>query len=399
MKKTKIKITRKGPPNPKTKKNKTRGGMGTIMSKVMPNVMPRQPSHINVIGTVIQYGLSSLFIAPIYLFAEFMNIPMNNLNNLFRNTLQNALPETSGAFLHVPFYKMITGCPIKTLNPDKFLLKKDMYIHKNVAVVSCDKDIKGDVTEKNPYLRDSILDLFGMIPDKRKLRHHVFEVFNYIDNLRETDEERKPKIQKLIQSINYKTLIKCYLIHRTLTCPNLSNQKTILADEDVVHMVNPLYYPSSVNDYSQKVSCMWNHLIKKEFSDEEMNKCKAVCKSCTFNNSVRRMTRKYFSMFSGGKISALTSMLNTYFSYLTIKKENVELPTNENDILKYLNTIRVSSDLNNKLEKEEEKEVLSMFSRFLCKYDIIPTVESQIQKKVKEQLSRGYNMKQILDFM
>jgi hypothetical protein len=372
-------------------KRKTRGGMGMVS----------QPHPMSVFTTIVAYGISSLIIGPIYLLASLLNMPISNLNNLSGK----AFEENKQMFLHIPFYKMIKGCPIKDLDPTKFLLQDDMHIHKNAAVVSCEKETlyseKDKVTEQSASFSDSVLDVLGMIPEKRKLRHYVFGLFEYIDNLRETDEERKKHVQKLLHYVPYKTLIQCYLIYKTIKCGNLSNEKTVLADEDVIHMVNPLYYPSTIRDnYTRQVKCMWMHMTQKHFNEKDKIYCDAPCKSCTFNNSVRRTFKKYGSMFSGGKTSSLISMFNTYYDYLTIeRRKDAVFPEKADQVVPFLNKHNVSSDLEDKLEESDRKEVLVRFNRFLCKYDIIPTVEKQIEIKIQEKLSRGYSMQQILDFL
>jgi hypothetical protein len=368
-------------------KHKTKGGAAMI---------PGQPSAIKVIGTMIAYGLSSVIIAPIFFLAEILNIPISNFNNLARK----AFDDKNESFLHLPFYKLITGCPVKTMSPSDFVLQEDMHLHKNVAVVSCDKESKSDVKEHTTSLSDSFLDMIGLISKKRKLRHNVYLLFQYIDSLRETDEERKKKIKLMVKSIsNYRVLIKCYLITRTIQCSTVKHRKeTILADEDIVQVVNPLYYPMFTT-YTKRVSCMWKHMTKKRFTQEEKEECSAPCETCTFNHSARRITKKYLSVFSGSRLSALSAMFNTYYSYLTVVKENVPLPENEEGVLKYLNTIKVSSDIKDKLEKEDSEEVLSLVNRFICKYDIASTLEEEIKAKVKNQLMKGYSMEQILDFI
>jgi hypothetical protein len=376
------------------KNHRTRGGATLLM--------PNKIHPLTVMKTIMAYGLSSILIGPLYLLSEILNVPISNLNNLSRYSFSE-LQEAKHTFLHIPFYKMIMGCPNKEIKPEKFSLQDDMYIHSNLAVVSCNKNVpnNGAVKENSPSLSDSLLDLIGMVPNKRKLRHHVFRLFQYIDNLRETDEERKKTIQQQIKYItNYKTLIKCYLIYRTINCPNYNkNDKTVLVDEDIIRIVNPLYYPSSIS-YSDKVSCMWKHLRKDRFNKDDIAQCNADCESCTFNNSFQRMTKKYFSMASGSSsVSLVTSMLNTYFGFLTIIKDNVPLPKDSTDIIKYLNSIKVTSNLKDKLEENEKDIVLKKFTSFLCKYDIIPSVEEQIRKRIQIQLSKGYSMDQILNFI
>jgi len=384
---------------PRPSNRKTRGGMGMATSMAgMAGMGAGQPNPLTIFATMAAYGISSLLIGPFYLLASILNMPTSNINHLLGQSLQ----ENKRLFLHVPFYKMIKGCPIKDLKSEKFLLQDDMHIHNNAAVVSCENEAiyPNKVIETSPSVTDSILDAFGMMPDKRKLKHHVLNLFQYIDNLRETDEERKPKIQKLLHHVPYKTLIQCYLIHQSIKCPTYTGEKTVLMDEDVVYMVNPLYYPSSIrDDYTKQVKCMWMHMFQDKFDEKDKQYCGVKCKSCTFNNSVKRMFNKYGSMFSCGQTSSIVSMFNTYYEYLKIDKGDAVFPENAEQVIPYLKKYKVSSDLTGKLEKSDEDEVLRRFHRFMCKYDIIPTVEKQIQIKIQEKISRGYSMQQILDFL
>jgi len=360
-------------------------------------------STFKTITTALSFGLLSVLIGPIYILAELLSIPITNLNHLTRKSFK----ENKKAFFHLPFHKLIMGCGnTKEMTKKEFILPEDMYIKKNVSVVSCYKDDDEDAdtnTDKEtikahpPSIRDTLMDVIGMIPAKRQFKHQVFRLFQYIDNLRETDEQRKTKIQQLIRNIaSYKTLIKCYLISTTIKCDaGTGTKKTILADEDVVNIVSPW---KSLPGYDTRVDCMWSHLTKDRFTDQEKVKCGALCNTCTFNNSFRRTTRKYFSFFSGGSTN-LTPLLNTYYKYLKIDRKNAPLPSNETDVITYLDHVKVTTDLNDKLEEEDKKEVLEMFHRFLCKYDIVTTVIEQIKIKVKQEIEKGYTMEQVLSFI
>jgi hypothetical protein len=321
------------------------------------------------------------------------------MNNLSRK----AFNENKQSFLHIPIFSMIKGCPVKKLKKEDFLLKDDMHIQQNVAVVSCDKeeDNQNQVKDNAPSVGDSILNLFGMIPEKRKLRHHVFGLFQYIDNLRETDKERKTKVQKLFEKVSPKTLIQCYLIHKTIQhkCPKVyrSDGKTILLDEDVVNMVNPIYY-SWLTPYDTKVDCMWKHATQKKLSPEDKEKCGAPCKTCTFRNSLGRMSKKYGSS-SCNQTSTLESIFNTYYIYIDVKRKD-PLPETAEEVVPYLQKLTpIAQELDGKLEASDKEEVLNLFYRLLCKYDIIPTLELQIKIKIKEKLAKGYPMKQLLEFI
>jgi hypothetical protein len=384
----------------KHRPRKTRGGAAT-MGSLAGSVAGNQSSHLNTAITLFQYSLYSLLLGPIYLIAELLNIPMNNMNNLSRKSFN----KNKESFLHIPFFKMIKGCPVKKLKPEEFLLKDDMHIHQNVAVVSCDEERinkpEDKVKDNAPYVGDSFLNLFGMIPDKRKLRHHVFGLFQYIDNLRETDIERKTKVQTLFQRVSYKTLIQCYLIHKTIQdkCPSVYRKdgKTIILDEDVVNMVNPLYYSWST-PYDDKVYCMKKHVTQKKFTEEDKNKCGAPCKTCTFRNSLWRMTKKYGSS-SCNKTSTLESIFNTYYKYIEVKKK-VPLPATAEDVVLYLKSLTPkASALDDKLDATDKDEVIKLFHRLMCKYDILPTLEQQIKIKMKEKLAKGYSMDHLLEFI
>ena len=351
------------------------------------------PGMVQTLFTMVGFGVSAFLIGPLYLLSEFLNLPVSSLNLISRRAFENR-PET---FLHLPVYKAVQGCPTKILNPDHFALQDDMYIDRKLAVVSCDKNIKykDKVTENNPRMGDSILDIFGAIPKKRKLQHYVFQLFDYIDNIRATDEERKGQIQSLIRKVDdYKTLIKCYLIYRTLKdkCSVIKKQKTILKDEDVVKMINPFYIPCNVS-FDTRIKCAWSHLFKSKFGDSEKD-CRADCETCTFNNSFGRLTRKYTSILSSGgcKAGVVKSMIYTYFKYY-IQVERYDEP--DGDILKYLNKIPLKTHLDSSVDNV----VIDRFNTFICKYDIVPVLEEIITKKIKDKLERGYKVSELLSFI
>jgi len=388
----------------KTRRRRTRKKKGGAQaaSQVLSMIRPTQKSSTNrTLFTMLGFGLSAFLIGPLYLLSEFLNIPVSSVNLLSRKAF-NGRDES---FLHLPLYKVIQGCPTKILKKDKFILQDDMYINKDLAVVSCDQkatypnNAKPNLTQvkqNDTRMIDSLLNLFNMIPDKRKLQHYVFQLFHYIENIRATDEDRKEDIHKLIRKVNdYKTMIKTYLIFRTLKgeCSNIKAQTTtILKDEDTVQMVNPFYISCNV-PFDVRIKCAWKHLYKSKFGKEE-EECHAPCDTCTFRNSLGRLTRKYTSFASGGcNASVVRSMINTYFSYIEVGKDQKE-PTAEN-LIDYLNTLPVTAHPNT----EVDQAVYDKFNTFMCKYDIMDLVEKELVRRVKERLDRGYTLDQILRFI
>lgn len=378
----------------RTRKKRIKGGVGALMSAASgASKIEKPPGMIQTLGTMVTFGVSALFVGPLYLLAELLNIPLGSLNTLSRKAFDGN-PQHS--FLHVPIYKMIQGCPNKKMVDKDFALQEDMYINNNLAVISCDKEMKHDVkvTENNTSMSDSFLNIFGLIKSERKLRHHVFRLFDYIENIRETDEQRKIHIHKLIRQISsYKTLIKCYLIYKTLssgTCAAIKSQKkTILKDEDIIQIVNPFYIPCKIS-YSKRLSCVYKHLTQKRFNknDPSDQECKPNCDTCTFRNSITRLTKKYFNMFSGGgcNSSVVKSMFDTYYEYVQVEMDMTKIPKDETEIISFLNKIKVKSYLDGKIEASEKEIILNRFNTFMCKYDIIPVVEEQIMKKIKDRI-------------
>lgn len=374
----------------KTRKYKSRGG----------SVLDNGPAMIKTMGTMLSYGVSAILIGPLYLIAEILNAPLSSLNNLSRKAFDK---NKKHKFLHMPMYKMIKGCTEKTLNPDKFILQDDMYIHNDVAVISCDSEAKnnGVVKDYSTNFTDSFLNFFGLIRSERKLRHHVLRLFEYIENLRDTDEERKIHLQKLITQIsNYRTLIKCYLIYRSLSdkCSGIKSKstKTILKDEDIVHIVNPFYQPGS-ESYTTRLKCITKHITQKRFDDADKLECKAQCNTCTFRNSLSRLTRKLSSVISSGgcRISMITSMMNSYYKYISATKGTSELPKDEKGVIPYLDKFKVTSLLQG-AKIDDEELVLEKFNLFMCKYDIVDALKHQIEKIIKKKLDAGYPMDQLL---
>ena len=379
----------------KKKRSRTKKtGGAQAASQVLNMIRPTQKSSTNrTLFTLVGFGLSAFLIGPLYLLSEFLNIPVSSVNLLSRK----AFNGRGESFLHLPLYKAIQGCPTKILKPEKFALQDDMYINQDLAVVSCDQKVNylNKVKQNDTHAIDSLLDLFNMIPDKRKLQHYVFQLFDYIENIRATDEDRKEDIHKLIRKVNdYKTMIKTYLIFRTLKgkCSAIKTQKTILKDEDTVQMVNPFYISCNV-PFDVRIKCAWKHLYKSKFGKEDAE-CHAPCETCTFRNSLGRLTRKYTSFASGGcNASVVRSMIQTYFSYIHVGKD-VKTPTPEN-LVEYLNTLPLTPHLNT----EVDREVYDKFESFMCKYDIMDLVEKELVRRVKERLERGYTLDQILRFI
>ncbi len=352
------------------------------------------PGTFETLFTMTGFGISAFLIGPLYLLTEFLNIPVSSLNLLSRK----AFDKNQESFLHLPLYQAIQGCPTKMLPPDKFILQDDMYINQSLAVVSCDRsaDNGNKVKENDTHLIDSLLDLLNVIPDKRRLQHYVFQLFDYIENIRATDQQRKEHIHKLIRKVNdYETLTKVYLIYLSLEkkCPDLKNEtKTILKDEDTIRMINPFYIPCRV-PFNTRIKCAWKHLYKKSFGKDEAN-CHVPCKTCTFRNSLGRLTRKYMSLFSGGcNASVVRSMMNTYFHYLEIGKD--PMPPTRDNLIEYLDKLPLKTVRNDQVDPV----VYEKFERFICKYDIVDFLKKELVQKIHKRLDRGYTLDQVLRFI
>lgn len=337
------------------------------------------------------FGISAFLIGPLYLLSEFLNIPVSSVNLLSRKAFQ----QNKESFLHIPIYKAIQGCPTKLLKKEHFVLQEDMYIDRDLAVVSCDRKVSypDKVTQNDTHLADSLMDVFNLVSEKRKLQHYVFQLFDFIENIRATDENRKEHIHKLIRKVNdHKTMIKAYLIYRTLQgkCESIKSKKTVLKDEDVIQMINPFYIPCNV-PFNTRIKCAWKHLYKSKFGKDDSD-CHASCETCTFRNSLSRLTRKYTSLFSGGcNASVVRSMIHTYFRYIHVGDSKKD-PSN---ILEYLNSLPLTPHLNT----EVDSVVYDKFNTFICKYDIVPILEQELTKRIKDRLERGYTLDQLLSFI
>jgi len=225
-----------------------------------------------------------------------------------------------------------------------------------------------------------------------------------------TDKERKILMNEMIHRIHESsTLIKCLLVYRSISehapfksqCEAMktSNQPTILIGEDVVSLPNPLYYPTEVS-YTERVRCMWKHLLKSEF-DKGDEVCKAPCDTCTFQNGVSRTLKKYFSVLSSGdRITMATNVLNTYYKYLKVGKPPIaETVNNGKQVLQYLKTVPIQLNLEGKIEEIEKEQVLKKMIRFMCQYGIEKTLEEQLIKRVDAKLAEGFSIEQILRCM
>lgn len=351
----------------------------------------------DAIKTMAIYGISSILVGGLYLIAEMLNIPMSSFNQLSRKAFDS---EKQIKFLHIPIHKVLTGCAIKTIEPDKFILQDDMYIHNKVAVVSCDgPNVSNEKAEdyNNTFL-DSVLNFFGGISDKRQLRYHVFSLFNYIENIRETDEMRTKHIHSLIRQVtNHMTLIKCYLIYQTLKdkCAPIMKKKTILKDEDIVNIVNPYYIDSPNVDYKTRFTCAVKHLTKSTFDDEDAE-CKAKCKTCTFRNSFSRLTRKYSTgMGSSCRSSTVTSMINAYYKHMVVTRSKLPIPEDEHGVIAYLDSFDTKSKISTS-GIDDETLVLEKFNTFMCKYKIESVLKEQIVRAVKKKIDNGYSVQRLL---
>jgi hypothetical protein len=183
-------------------------------------------------------------------------------------------------------------------------------------------------------------------------------------------------------------------------CPQIKrNTKTVLKDEDVVNIVNPYAITGPVS-YTKKLGCVYKHLTKKKFDEQDVQDCNAGCDTCTFRNSVSRLSGKYASLFSssGCRVSMVKKMINTYYSNLTVTVKNPDVfPVDEKGVISYLDGINVKSKLDG--STVDEKMVLDKFNVFICKYDIISILQKQIELRIKEKIEAGYPMKSILHFV
>ncbi len=370
---------------------------------------PGETGTFTVLFTLLGYGLMSVIMGPLYVVTHVLNAPINNINYLTGRSFD----KSEYSFFHTPMYKVFLGNNTPSLSSDQFQLQEDMYLDKDnpISIVSCEKDVVGETQKREPSFSDSIQNMFDLIDDDRKLQFHLFKLFKYIDNIRKTDDHRKEDIQEMVKCISdYKVLIKGYLIYKTLKCPDKSkDSKTIIMDEDIVNVINPLYYPS-VDGYEKKIGCMWKHLTQKRFKNkEQQDLCDAPCETCTFHNSVRRIIGKYTSLFSNSPSSSIGSVINTYYTFMTVKKKK-SLPNINTDLLEeknydelfvkpfmnYLDSVVLETNVK---ISENEDIVLDLFHRLMCKYDIMGTVTTEMNLRVKDEIMRGLTLREIVGFI
>jgi hypothetical protein len=305
----------------KTRRNKPRRKPRKIKIKTQKQTGGMiDPRSIFVFGTMLMYGLASVFIGPAYLIAEMLNAPITSINNFSRK----AFNDSKTKWIHRPLLDLAFLNSEKPIDEKDFWLEEDMHIHQNVAVVSLDKhpnDEAGNmkhapskVDQYAPSSYDSLLNMFGRLNENKKLKLLVFQLFDYIENLRATDKQRQKDIKRIIYAIeDYKVLVKFYLIYKTLKqtkCPAIQTvEKTILKGADVVTVVNPFYNPCNIS-YTKRLECVKRHITQKRFdpNDPDDKVCRVSCDTCTFRNSVGQLTKKYITSGAWyGAISILVS--------------------------------------------------------------------------------------------
>lgn len=287
------------------------------------------PEGIYVFGTMLVYGIVSIFVGPMYLLAELINTPVSSINKFSRKAFQN---QDSHLF-HRPLYQILAMYRKPNLDKEEFLLQEDTHIHKRVALVALDKDpepkkdASGKIIEPGPSeiksitppFTETMLQSMGILRNTRpgsELKNLVFRLFDYIEQLPKTDVERKSDINLLVYQMDFKTLVKCYLISKTVSaeaCAKVKSQKkTILRGEDVVTIVNPFYHPCNPS-YTKRLFCLKRHMTTLKFKQENEDlDCKVTCDSCTFLNSAYKLGSKFIS--SGAWIVVLSMMVSGVLS-------------------------------------------------------------------------------------
>jgi len=289
------------------------------------------PGSLYVFGTMLIYGMISVVVGPLYLLAELFNAPISSLNKFSRKAFQN---QESHIF-HRPLYHILSMYTKPNLDKDQFLLEADTYIHKRVSTVSLDNDpdpkkdangkvipsAESEVKSITPSVKDTLLHTFGALRLGRQLKNLVFRLFDHIEQIPKTDTERKADINLLVYQLDFKSLVKCYLISKTIksnTCEAIQNKKkTILRGADVITIINPFYHPCNPS-YTKRLDCLKRHLTKKKFdkADKEDMECKVTCDNCTFLNSAIRLGDKYIT--SGAWIAVLAMLVSGVFSLPTV---------------------------------------------------------------------------------
>lgn len=276
------------------------------------------PATVIIFVTMLMYGLYSVVIGPLYLIAEALNAPISSINNFSRKSFSNM----KQGWLHRPLLSLLSE--ERKIDEKYFLLKEDRHVHQGVAVVSNDShpddptgikpQLRSEVQDFAPSGKDAILRIIGGLEEKKVLRLTVYRLFQYIENIRATDEDRKLEIREMIDNISdYTALIKCYLIYKSIsseTCKKIrAETKTILKDEDVITIVNPFYNPCDIS-YTKRIDCLKRHLTQKRFDkrDPEDKACRVSCDTCTFRSSVENLMNRYIS--SGAWVAALALVVS-----------------------------------------------------------------------------------------
>ena len=276
------------------------------------------PATVIIFFTMLMYGLYSIVIGPAYLLAEALNAPISSINNFSRKSFNHM----KQGWLHRPLISLFSE--ERKIDEKYFLLKEDRHVHQGVAVVSNDSH-PDDPTGAKPQLRSEVQDfapsgkeaiqrVMRILEEKKVLRLTVYRLFQYIENIRATDEDRKLEIREMIDNISdYTALIKCYLIYKSMspeTCRKIrAETKTILKDEDVITIVNPFYNPCDIS-YTKRIDCLKRHLTQKRFDkrDPEDRACRVSCDTCTFRSSVENLINRYMS--SGAWVAALALVVS-----------------------------------------------------------------------------------------
>jgi hypothetical protein len=292
------------------------------------------------------YGILGVFGGPLYLLTEVLNAPITSVNSLFRKQFK----EHDDLFFHLPILTYLFGEKREEMEEEDFILDKDVHIHSKKAFISNDEppirkkeeldayrarikeeEAKRTVNEESQYdptnmewFKNAIF--MGPSDDYGKLRINVYKLFDHIEQLYKSDENRKENIQKIINKItDYKALIKGYLIYRSLIthtkdgklikendpgnrCESYREtyevenketkkkvtkhkEKTIIKGQDVINVVNPFYNPRDDIGYQKKTSCILTHL-NTTIEDPD---CKLCCDTCTFRNSFTKVIQQYIS--------------------------------------------------------------------------------------------------------
>jgi len=279
---------------------------------------------LNILSTMISYGLYGVTYGPAYLLAELLNLPLTNVNTFAQKS--KSINDNKSPIFHRPWYQFITDPSRKEMDPDDFLLEKDVYIHQRIALVSNDQDPNPFDEKGNPVKRPVLNEkdfspgILSQVKNRvnpfynpvgyDKFKDNLFRLFEYIESIKETDADKTKHIHKFVYEISdYKTLIKFYLIYKAIQgkCDKYTamenvngkerhKEKTILRGQDVVTIVNPFYNPRTLS-YEQRIKCLEAQVSGIEITkdDKEYGECRVCCDTCTFSDSVSRLGSSYFS--------------------------------------------------------------------------------------------------------